>query len=77
MPAPLKEALDLHRQLTLPVEDKRAQPGYRWTGGARWFRTSNVVDLQRYRSPEDLRRMIDLAHARWLNQWDGGRTWPP
>jgi hypothetical protein len=53
----LKEALaeyeakhDFARQITLPVEDwARYMPRVRWDGGYRWFRSPNVVCLEKYR----------------------------
>jgi hypothetical protein len=75
MPTPAPS--DFLRQFVLPVEDKRLQPGYRWNGSARWFRSANVVDLDARRGQDEMRRMLKLAHERWVNQWDGGRRWPP
>ena len=46
------------RQFTLPEEDRRGHPFWpQWTGGHRWFRSANVVDLQNYRSPVDKARI--------------------
>jgi hypothetical protein len=36
------------RQLLLPEEDRIAL-GIPWTGGYRWFRSSNVICLEKYR----------------------------
>ena len=68
---------DFLRRFIEPEEEARAQPGYRWNGGRRWFASANVVDLERHRSPAEILRMAKLANERWLNQWDGGRRWPP
>ena len=55
-PAPKQS--DLYRQLTMPEEDRRAHPtAPQWTGGHRWFRSDNIVDLQNYRSPAEKKRI--------------------
>ena len=77
MPSPpllLNEEKTLSRQLTLPVEDRPPRP---WNGSSRWFRSANVIDLWRYRTREEQRRMIELAWDRRCNSWDGGPLWPP
>jgi hypothetical protein len=49
---------NLYHQLTMPEEDRRAHPtAPQWAGGYRWFRSTNVVDLQRYRSPAEKERI--------------------
>jgi hypothetical protein len=37
------------RHLTLPEEDRHLLTSAPWDGGFRWFRSSNVVCLERYR----------------------------
>jgi hypothetical protein len=38
------------RQVVLPVEDRiRYMPQAKWEGGYRWFRSPNVVCLEKYR----------------------------
>ncbi len=38
------------REITLPVEDRaKYMPGARWDGGYRWFRSPNVVALEKCR----------------------------
>ena len=76
MPTLAKED-EFLRRFTESEEEARSQPGYRWNGGRSWFSSGNVIDLERHRSREELRRMVELAHERWLNQWNGGRRWPP
>ena len=46
------------RRMTLPEEDRRqyVQPSS-WTGCWRWFRSTNVVDLYRYRSQAEKDRI--------------------
>jgi hypothetical protein len=39
------------RQLTIPEEDRAKHTSAKWSGEYRWFRSANVVDLHRYRSP--------------------------
>jgi hypothetical protein len=56
---PASKLDDLNRQLTMPEEDRRAHPtAPQWTGGYRWFRSANVVDLQNYRSPGEKQRIM-------------------
>jgi hypothetical protein len=47
------------RQLVLPEEDRlRLHPTVQWTGGFRWFRSLNVIPIERWKrsEPEDVRR---------------------
>ena len=47
------------RQLVLPEEDRlRLHPTVRGTGGFRWFRSPNVIPIERWKrsEPEDVRR---------------------
>jgi hypothetical protein len=38
------------RQITMPVEDwARYMPTVKWEGGYRWFRSPNVICLEKYR----------------------------
>jgi hypothetical protein len=37
------------RELIFPEEDRRLYTSTRWTGGFRWYRTSNVVCFEHYR----------------------------
>ena len=38
------------RQITMPVEDRvKFMPAAKWGGGYRWFRSPNVVCLEKYR----------------------------
>jgi len=56
-PAPKPD--NLYHRLTMPEEDRRAYPAApQWTGGYRWFRSTNVVDLQNYRSPAEKQRIM-------------------
>jgi hypothetical protein len=46
------------QKLVLPEEDKRAYPSAPpWDGGYRWFRSTNIIDLQHYRSDTDKERI--------------------
>ena len=39
------------QRLVLPEEDRRRlYPAMTWTGSYRWFRSTNVIDLWRYRN---------------------------
>ena len=47
------------RELVLPEEDRlRLHPTVQWTGGFRWFRSLNVIPIERWKrsEPEDVRR---------------------
>ena len=47
------------RQLVLPEEDRlRLHPTVQWTGGFRWFRSLNVIPIERWKrsEPEDVQR---------------------
>jgi hypothetical protein len=38
------------RKLILPEEEKlRLDPGHRWQGGFRWFRSPNIIPIERWR----------------------------
>ena len=43
------------QKLVLPEEERRWF--HDWDGGYRWFRSSNVVQLERYRSREEMARI--------------------
>lgn len=45
------------RQFTLSYEDRRALTAVPWRGERRWFRSANVVALERYRSQDEWRRI--------------------
>jgi hypothetical protein len=38
------------QQLTIPEEDRATYTSAKWAGGYRWFRSPNVVCLEKYRS---------------------------
>jgi hypothetical protein len=37
------------QQLTIPEEDRAKYTSAKWAGGFRWFRSPNVVCLEKYR----------------------------
>jgi hypothetical protein len=43
------EEAAFRRLLTFPEEDRHRYTTAPWTGGFRWFRSSNVLDLEVYR----------------------------
>jgi hypothetical protein len=45
------------RQLILPEEDRAKYPAVKWDGGYRWFRSPNVVCLEKYRRLKALGRV--------------------
>jgi hypothetical protein len=66
------------RRFSLAEEERRgsAQPPM-WNGSDRWFRSSNVLDLWRYRSSEEKHRIIDFAWSCWRRANGGVPVWPP
>ena len=53
------------RQWTLAFEDRRALTTAPWRGEHRWFRSDNIVPLERYRSAEEWRRICAAVWPRW------------
>jgi hypothetical protein len=50
--------IPLYRRLVLPWEEKRRLDLFLvWNGSYRWFRSENVVPLERYRGPEEMERI--------------------
>jgi hypothetical protein len=45
------------RQLTLPEEDRAKHTSAPWQGGYRWFRSPNVICLEKYRRLKALGRV--------------------
>jgi hypothetical protein len=64
------------KRFYLPVEDK-PRP-LTWSGGRRWFRSPNVVDLSAHRTEEEQARMASFA-MRCLIESKGyiPPKWPP
>jgi hypothetical protein len=57
-PNATRGATNLWQKLIMPEEVRRLYPSAPpWDGGYRWFRSSNVVDLQDYRGPADKERI--------------------
>ena len=57
-PEPNPNPDTLWQRLVMPEEDRRTYPAApQWVGGFRWFRSTNVVDLQHYRSPAEKERI--------------------
>jgi hypothetical protein len=52
------------RQWTFPYEDRLTLTTAPWRGERRWFRSANVIPLERYRTDEEWRRIC-------------GVFWPP
>jgi hypothetical protein len=44
-----EEEFAFARQLILPEEDRAKYTSAKWAGGFRWFRSPNVVCLEKYR----------------------------
>ena len=58
VPSPKPDDNDFNRKFIMSEEDRRAYPTARqWNGGYRWFRSTNVIDLQNYRSPAEKKRI--------------------
>jgi len=48
--------------LLLPVEDQlRLMPGARWQGGYRWFRSANIICLEKIRLLKSRQGVRDLG----------------
>jgi hypothetical protein len=56
-----EEDNDAFLRRLIPCEEDRRRlfPGMAWTGGYRWFRSMNIIDLEAYRS-----RRITLRQPR-------------
>jgi hypothetical protein len=63
-----EQARAFARTVTLPEEDRARFTSAPWQGGYRWFRSSNVVKLERYRSAAEMDRIRDVILGRG--------TWP-
>jgi hypothetical protein len=50
------------RRLTLPVEGKSKD--WWWDGGYRWFKSANVIPLERYRGPAEMARIRKVLLGR-------------
>jgi hypothetical protein len=37
------------RSVTFPEEERRRLTAAHWSGGFRWFRSANIIDLEAYR----------------------------
>jgi hypothetical protein len=48
--AQYEEAHSFARQLVSPEEDRATLTSAKWVGGYRWFRSTNVVCLEKYRA---------------------------
>jgi hypothetical protein len=50
------------RQLVLPEEDRlRLHSTVLWTGGFRWFRSSNVIPIERWRKTHEPGNDVNAA----------------
>ena len=48
----------LYQRLTLPWEEKhRLDPFLTWNGSYRWFRSENIIPLERYQDSETMARV--------------------
>ena len=47
------------RSVTFPEEDRRRLTTAPWSGGFRWFRSDNVIDLEAYRRRVKLQPTIE------------------
>jgi hypothetical protein len=54
---------ELWRRLTLPVE--RKDKDWWWDGGYRWFKSTNVIPLERYRTSVEMTRIRKVLLGRW------------
>jgi hypothetical protein len=50
--------IPFYQRLILPWEEKRRlDPFLVWSGSYRWFKSGNIVPLERYRSSEEMERI--------------------
>jgi hypothetical protein len=65
--AAISDSDDFNRRRILPEEIRRNRvPPPEFDGSFRWFMSPNVVDLWRYRSPAEKRRIIAfMRRRRW------------
>jgi hypothetical protein len=67
-----------HQLFSLAEEDRRVSANApMWNGSNRWFRSSKVIDLWRYRGSEEKNRIIDFAWSCWRRSNGGVPVWPP
>jgi hypothetical protein len=52
------------RELTFSEEERLSLTTAPWNGERRWFRSPNIVPLERYRGPEEMARIIGVLRAR-------------
>jgi hypothetical protein len=45
------------QKLVLPEEERTSWTAAKWDGSYRWFRSSNIIPLERYRSPTEWSRI--------------------
>ena len=45
------------RQLIIPEEDRAKYTSVKWEGGYRWFRSPNIICLEKYRHLKGLERI--------------------
>jgi hypothetical protein len=58
---------ELFRKFALCEEERlKRYPTTVWTGGYRWFRSPNVIPLERYRTPEQIDRIRLNVLRRYL-----------
>jgi hypothetical protein len=52
------------RQLVIPEEDRAKYTSATWVGGYRWFRSPNIVCLEKY-------RLLARRQRRWMARYTG------
>ena len=58
---------EFFRRFVLCEEDRlKRHPTTVWTGGYRWFRSGNVIPIERYRAPEEINRIRTNLLRRYL-----------
>ena len=55
---------DFLRRLTFPEEELRSLTTAPWNGERRWFRSANVVPMERYRSPDQVSHILSVLRQR-------------
>jgi hypothetical protein len=48
------------QKLTLPVDERSQWTTAKWDGSHRWFKSPNVIPLERYRTPAEWSRICNV-----------------
>ena len=60
----LTEDEEFLRKLTFCEEERLTLTATKWADEFRWFRSPNIVPLERYREPEQISRILTILRQR-------------